>query len=109
QIACRVWVHHGQEYTEPPPAMIVEAILRHVYGTAPAPAPARRYELPENLRRFFAGKAAVARPAQSIPDSQPTEATHSACCPVAEQQTCCAASAKPECCGGATEQGCGCR
>ncbi|MGH3982945.1 MAG: DUF2703 domain-containing protein, partial [Pseudonocardiaceae bacterium] len=42
QIACRVWVHHGQEYTEPPPAMIVEAILRHVYGTAPAPAPARR-------------------------------------------------------------------
>ncbi|MGH3984392.1 MAG: hypothetical protein ACRDST_17335, partial [Pseudonocardiaceae bacterium] len=60
---------HGQEYTEPPPAMIVEAILRHVYGTAPAPAPARRYELPENLGRFFAGKAAPARPTQSIVDT----------------------------------------
>jgi hypothetical protein len=109
QIACRVWVHHGQEYTEPPPAMIVEAILRHVYGTAPELAPARRYEVPENLRRFFAGKAASAPPAQPIPDTEPTEAAHGACCPAAEQQTCCDASAKPECCGGATEQGCGCR
>jgi hypothetical protein len=35
QIACRVWVHQGQEYTEPPPELIVDAILRHVYG-APA-------------------------------------------------------------------------
>ncbi|HEU0129093.1 MAG TPA: DUF2703 domain-containing protein [Pseudonocardiaceae bacterium] len=109
QIACRVWLHHGQEYTEPPPAMIVEAILRHVYGTAPEPAPARRYELPENLRRFFAGKAASARPVPSIPDTRPIDAAHGACCPVAEQQTCCGASAKPQCCGGATEQGCGCR
>ncbi|MCA1674376.1 MAG: hypothetical protein LC799_20035, partial [Actinobacteria bacterium] len=99
-------VHHGQEYTEPPPAMIVEAILRHVYGTVPEPPPARRYELPENLRRFFAGTAASPRPAPSIPDTQPTQA---ACCPVAEQHTCCDASAKPQCCDDATEQGCGCR
>ena len=27
QIACRVWVHRGQEYTEPPVAMIIDAIL----------------------------------------------------------------------------------
>lgn len=109
QITCRVWVHHGQEYAEPPPAMIVEVILRHVYGATAEPVPARRYELPENLRRFFAGKAASARPAQSIPDAQRTEAAHGACCPVAEQQTCCHASAKPDCCGGATEPGCGCQ
>ena len=38
QIACRVWVHRGQEYTEPPVAMIVDAILGHVYGAAPANA-----------------------------------------------------------------------
>jgi Domain of unknown function (DUF2703) len=31
QIACRVWVHRGREYTEPPVAMIVDAILGHVY------------------------------------------------------------------------------
>ena len=37
QIACRVWVHHGEEYTEPPAEMIVDAILRHVYGTTPEP------------------------------------------------------------------------
>ncbi len=104
QIACRVWVYRGQEYTEPPPAMIVDAILRHVYDTAPKPALAPLgYELPENLRRFFAGKAASARP------WEPTEAVQTGCCPIAEQQTCCDASAKPDCCGSSAEQGCGCQ
>ena len=69
QIACRVWVHHGEEYTEPPAEMIVDAILRHVYGTTPAPSPGRRYELPANLRRFFAAKVTSAPPEQSLPDS----------------------------------------
>ena len=38
QIACRVWVLPGQEYTEPPVAMIVDAILGHVYSGAPSRA-----------------------------------------------------------------------
>jgi len=109
QIACRVWVHRGREYTEPPVAMIVDAMLRHVYGTAPRPASAPRHELPENLRRFFAGTAASARPAQSIPDTQPTEVVQIGCCPPGVQQTYCDASTKPECCGDDTEQGCGCQ
>jgi len=108
-IACRVWVHHGQEYTEPPTQMIVDAILRHAYGAALAPAPADRYELPENLRRFYAGKAESAQPARSIPDIQPGEEVRTECCPRAEQETCCAPSAKADCCGDATEPGCGCR
>jgi hypothetical protein len=53
QIACRVWVHRGGEYTEPPVGMIVDAILGHVYGgtlARAAPEP-DAYELPENLAR----------------------------------------------------------
>jgi hypothetical protein len=97
QIACRVWVHRGREYTEPPVAMIVDAILEHVYsGPSPrARVVAQSYELPENLARFFSGKAASAQ--------------ERACCPPAEQQSCCDADAKEDCCDAAPGEGCGCR
>jgi hypothetical protein len=108
QIACRVWVHRGQAYTEPPPEMIVDAILRHVYGAAPEPAPVQPYELPANLRRFFAGKMST-EPARSIPDTPPMQAVHPDCCPADEQDTCCDASAKADCCADGAQRGCGCR
>ena len=97
-IDCRVWVHRGREHSEPPVELILDAILREVYGgsaveRARDPEP---YELPENLERFFAGKAA-ALPAAA------------GCCSPAEQSTCCEAEDKAECCGTATGTGCGCR
>lgn len=99
QIACRLWVHGGREYTEPPVGMIVDAILGHVYGGPPARArsAAESYELPENLARFFSGKAASAALKER------------ACCSPAEQQVCCDADAKEECCDAAPGEGCGCR
>lgn len=102
QIACRVWVHRDHEYSEPPVAMIVDAILRHLYGTAAAPTAStpQRYELPENLQRFFAGKT---QPAETV------ESIETACCPASEQQSCCDASTKQDCCRSSTKQSCGCR
>jgi Domain of unknown function (DUF2703) len=99
QIACRVWVHGGREYTEPPVRMIVEAILRHIYGGPPTPArsAAESYELPANLARFFAGKAASAASKER------------ACCPSVEQRSCCDIEAKEDCCDAADEEVCGCR
>jgi hypothetical protein len=99
QIACRVWVHRGQEYTEAPVAMIVDAILRHVYGGAPAPGASRPepYELPENLARFFTARTGSG------------ECKQSACCSSTEQESCCEAEAKADCCGAETDGGCGCR
>jgi hypothetical protein len=99
QIACRVWVHRGQEYTEPPVAMIVDAILGHVYGAAPANAApgAKPYQLPENLARFFAARTGAG------------ESEQSACCSSTEQESCCDADAKADCCGAETHAGCGCR
>jgi hypothetical protein len=57
--ACRVWVYRGLEYTEPPVEMIVDAILLRLYGGAVAARAdvVASYELPENLARFFAGRA----------------------------------------------------
>lgn len=31
-VDCRIWVYQGKDYTIPPKAMIIEAILREVYG-----------------------------------------------------------------------------
>jgi len=101
-IACRVWVHDGQEYTEPPPAMILDAILREVYAGAIVEhaTEAEAYQLPENLDRYFAGKAAT----------EVTEGLVGAgCCPPAEQRACCEPEDKAECCGAASGEACGCR
>lgn len=55
-VDCRVWIYEGIEYTAPPKVLIINAILKAVYGGQPQdPAPQQEYKLPENLRRFFAG------------------------------------------------------
>jgi hypothetical protein len=106
QIACRVWVHEGHEHTEPPPALIADAILREVSGGTPvAPGPNREaYELPENLERFFAGKAAGQAEAATA-----EEPSNLACCSPREQRSCCDPEDKPECCDAVSEGPCGCR
>lgn len=101
-IDCRVWVHDGREHTVAPVAMIVDAILRAVYGgqtmgDEPGAAP---YKLPENLERFFAGQAAAV--AAAVP-------AQAECCPPAEQSSCCDPREKAECCGAASGEACGCR
>ena len=102
QIACRVWMFGGREYTEPPVELIVDAILRQVYGPAGASVEDRPYELPDNLQRFFATDPVAAE--ESDP---PVPGAESACCSPAEQNTCCAAEDKAACCTEAVD--CGCR
>jgi hypothetical protein len=90
QIACRVWTYRGEQYTEAPVGLIVDALLGELYGggAGPVSAPDEAYELPENLESFFAGKA------------------H---CGPAEQESCCEPSAKADCCGDSMVGGCGCQ
>src|SRR5262245_18752245 len=93
KIDCRVWVYQGQEYAVAPVPMIVDAILSAVYGghkAKPSTAPKESKAVPENLKRFFAGKAA----------KQQLECCGSAeqdvCCDAAEKATCCALTGEPE-------------
>jgi len=59
EVDCRVWVYHGKEYTSPPKAMIIEAILREVYGSSDKQELNKRtYRLLDNLRKFFASTRA---------------------------------------------------
>lgn len=97
-VNCRIWVFQGQEYTEAPKAMIVDAILREAYRDSllqePPGQPREPREVPENLRSFFRGKAAR---------------NQSSCCPPEEQSDCCEASEKSACCGPSDSKGCGCK
>ena len=57
QVDCRVWEYEGAEYTQPPKALIVNALLRAVYGGSETAISAEEYTLPENLSAFFDGIA----------------------------------------------------
>ncbi|MCR4419382.1 MAG: DUF2703 domain-containing protein [Clostridia bacterium] len=58
EVDCRVWIYQGKEYDVPPKALLVEALLRAVYGGEPAGPPPAPGKLPDNLRRFFRGRRA---------------------------------------------------
>lgn len=96
---CRVWRYGGQEYTEAPVGLVVEAILGEVYGEAPqaAPEPAVYEDVPENLSRFFAGRSTIEASAAS------------SCCSAQEQEACCEPAAKTSCCGSGEGESCGCQ
>ena len=95
-VDCRVWHYLGEQHTEVPIGMIVEAILAEI-----GPAGAVRSEetmsmdVPENLKRFFAGVGAARNT--------------SSCCFADEQETCCDQAQKAGCCGDSASSSCGCR
>jgi hypothetical protein len=97
--SCRVWQYQGAEHTEAPVGLIVEALLRELVGAPRAPLvgePAA-YEVPDNLRGFFAGRAARAA------------APVASCCSASEQATCCEPAEKGSCCREPEPATCGCR
>ncbi|MDK2799668.1 MAG: hypothetical protein PWP27_2019 [Clostridiales bacterium] len=58
EVDCRVWIYEDKEYTVPPKAMIIDAILREVYSNSLVSLDDEKknnteFQLPENLRRFF--------------------------------------------------------
>lgn len=57
--SCRVWPYRGREYNEAPVGLIVEALVRWVAGGGTHAAAPPYAGVPENLRRFFSGRASV--------------------------------------------------
>jgi len=56
-VDCRVWIYNGIEYTVPPKELIVDAILKEVYGGNQGEPTPEAYQLPENLETYFTAKA----------------------------------------------------
>lgn len=61
-IDCRSWEYKGESFDAPPTAMIIEAIVMHVFDAAPHEDKEKTesYQVPENLKRFFAAREAGA-------------------------------------------------
>lgn len=57
-VACRIWIYQGKEYTAPPKGMIIDAIMREVYAGSKknADTSSKTKGVPENLKKFFAAK-----------------------------------------------------
>jgi hypothetical protein len=54
EVDCRVWIYQGNEYTEPPKAMIIEGILKEVYGgSSNSNFVEDEYVVPDNLKHFY--------------------------------------------------------
>ncbi|MEL7607865.1 MAG: DUF2703 domain-containing protein [Sedimentibacter saalensis] len=54
EVDCRVWIYQGNEYTEPPKAMIIEGILKEVYGGGSNSSYKEdEYVVPDNLKHFY--------------------------------------------------------
>lgn len=56
-VSCREWKYQGQWYTAPPKGLIIEAILKEVYGGTGEEREESQEgeEAPDNLKRFFSG------------------------------------------------------
>jgi len=55
-VQCRVWLYQGKEYTSPPEGMIIEAILREVFGGSTNKISYNHSNVvPQNLKKFFHG------------------------------------------------------
>lgn len=55
-VDCRVWEHNGTLYDQPPKELVVDAIMRTVYGSRDTLTISQGpYVLSENLRAFFEG------------------------------------------------------
>lgn len=55
-VDCRVFEYHGITYEVPPKEMLAQAILQAAFGPPENGCTCGGYEMPENLRTFFAGK-----------------------------------------------------
>lgn len=56
-VECRVFEYNGKKFEVSPKEMIAEAVLKTAFVLVEkAPYDSQEYELPENLRMFFAGK-----------------------------------------------------
>lgn len=97
-VSCRIWKYQGQEYTEAPVGLIVESLMAEIYGSYQEKAEkAETYQVPQNLKQFFAG------------ETENKDTGTSACCSAEKQETCCEPSEKEGCCGTEESETCGCQ
>lgn len=66
-VDCRIWTWQGVDYTQAPKAMIIDAILKAVYGSPALVVTEQKepYTLPDNLKKFYEAMQQKQSPATS--------------------------------------------
>ncbi|UCH23521.1 MAG: C-GCAxxG-C-C family protein [Deltaproteobacteria bacterium] len=106
-VLCREWKYKGKIYNTAPKQMIVDAILKEVYGGEQEPLPSDYYRMPvekvpDNLKHWFAAKRQKTSQGQAAADTcgpsccepAPAEAAADSCCGPAPVE-----AAADSCCG----------
>lgn len=55
-VECRLFAYNGETFQIPPKEMLAKGILQIALGQSHGGCSCREYELPQNLKNFFAGK-----------------------------------------------------
>jgi Domain of unknown function (DUF2703) len=80
-VTCREWQFQGKWFTSPPKGIFVEAILNAMARTPREALPAAGpFELPDNLRRFFANRKAGAGSRTGCCSESAAKTEHGGCC-----------------------------
>ena len=79
-VDCRIWLFNGEEYKIPPKALIIEGILKSVYGSETTDIEKTEYTLPDNLRKFYA--------AMNEKKQANTKSDSKSCCSGGENKCC---------------------
>jgi len=99
-VECRVFIYEGEDYEQPPTAMIVDGILRVLYGQTSCEK--KPYTIPENLKNYFEKRQSIMKTTSTNkPSSCCTPQTTSCCGPQAAP---CCESQTASCCAGAEKK-----
>ncbi len=85
-IYCRTWHYKGEEYSAPPQALIIDAILNAIYnGESNQPSNTfDKYQLPKNLKEYFDNKDQLCANV-----SNPPKQNEACCAGSSENNSCC--------------------
>jgi len=79
-IYCRTWEFKGEEYSAPPQALIIDAILNEIYNVKSNTYKEQKIKLPDNLKEYFSNKGQLCANVNKLPE------TNDSCC---ESKGCC--------------------
>jgi len=83
-IYCRTWNFKGKEYSSPPQALIIDAILNEIYSgknTVKNNAlKEQEFKLPENLKEYFSNKDQLCANVNKLPKTKDSCCESNGCC-----------------------------
>ncbi len=81
-VDCRMWLYKGEEFSSPPQAMIIDAVLSKIYNPTKniKPNEKKQYQLPANLEEYFSKKDKLCANVNKTPEESSSCCDSNSCC-----------------------------